>query len=154
MKKILFLICALFSMNAFAISIPITEGMLNAQVSNSFPKTIKKVELSNPQITLMNGKSILCMDGIPRVMFLEKAFKTCASFKPVWNEKESRLEATNLEILDLEVKDVGSLPPALKFLVTEVISGIEPLVLYKADSWLFKQISAIEIEKNMIYLKF
>lgn len=154
MKKLFVAIIACTSINAFAISIPITESMVNSRVSESFPKTVKKVELSNPQITLMEGKSILCLEGIPRIMFLDKAFKSCASFKPFWNEKESRLEATHLELIDLTITEVGSVPSVLRILMSEVLIGIEPLVLYKADSWFLKQVSSIEVTKGMMYLKY
>lgn len=155
MKKILaFFAAAFLSINAFAISIPVTEGMVNYQVKQQFPKTIKKIELSNPQIVFLENKSVLCMEGIPRIMFLDKQFKFCATFRPVWNEKLSRLEATHLELTDMDVEGVGSLSPATKVILNEVMIGLEPLVLYKADSWLMKQISGIEVEKGTMYLKF
>lgn len=49
MKKVIFALLSLFSLNAFAISIPVTEGMVNFKVSSFFPKTVRKIELSNPQ---------------------------------------------------------------------------------------------------------
>lgn len=154
MKKIIFALLAFLSLNAFAISVPVTEGMLNSQVSQSFPKTVKKIELSNPQITLLPGKSVICLDGVPRIMFMSKPFKTCASFKPVWNEKEARLEATHMELMDLKVEGVGEVPSAFRAIMNEVLIGIEPLVLHKTDSWILKQVSAIEVDKGIMYLKF
>jgi hypothetical protein len=154
MKKIIFAFLTMFSLNAFAMSIPVTEGMVNSKVSGAFPKTVKKIELSNPQITLLEGKSVLCMDGVPRIMFLDKPFKFCASFKPAWNEKEARLEATHLELMNMDINGVGNVPSSLRVILNEVLVGIEPLVLYKSDSWFLKQISTIEVEKGMMYLKF
>ncbi len=154
MKKIIFAVLSAFSINAYAISLPVTESMVNSKVAQAFPKTIKKIELTNPQITLLNGKSILCMDGIPRIMFLENQFKVCASFKPHWNQKDVRLEATNLELMEINIKDVGSVPSSLKGIISEVLFSIEPLVLYKSDSWFLKQVSSIEVEKGILYLKY
>jgi len=154
MKKLLFATLSALSLNAYAISLPVTESMVNSQVAKTFPKTIKKIELTNPQITLLKGKSILCMDGIPRIMFLENQFKVCASFTPNWNQKEARLEATNMEVMEINIKDVGSVPSALKGIISEVLFAIEPLVLYKSDSWFLKQVSAIEVEKGILYLKY
>lgn len=155
MKKLMFFILALMSMSAYAISLPVTEGMVNSQVSKSFPKTVKKIELSNPQIVLLDGgKSVLCMDGLPRIMFLDKSFKFCATFKPQWNEQLTQLEATHLELTDMDIQGVGTVSKGLKVILNEVLIGLEPVVLYKSDSWLMKQVSSIEVEKGMMYLKF
>jgi hypothetical protein len=154
MKKTIFTLLTMLSMNAYAISLPVTESMVNSQVIKSFPKTIKKIELSNPKITLLNGKSIICMDGVPRIMFLQKPFKMCASFKPSWNEKESRLEATHMNLMEMNIDGVGNVPASLKGILSETVVMLEPLVLYKSDSWLTKQISSIEVEQGMMYLKF
>jgi hypothetical protein len=154
MKKTIFALLTILSTNAYAISIPVTEGMVNSQVEKTFPKTIKKVELSNPKITLLDGRSIICMDGVPRIMFLQKPFKMCASFKPNWNAKESRLEATHMELMNVDIQGVGNIPSSLKGILSEVLVMIEPLSLYRSDSWLTKQITAIEVEKGVMYLKF
>lgn len=154
MKKITFALLTLFSVNAYALSLPVTESMVNSQVVKAFPKVVKKIELSNPKITLLDKQSVICMDGVPRIMFLQKPFKMCASFTPGWNEKESRLEATNMEITSLEINGVGNVPPSLKGVISEVLVMIEPLVLYKSESWLTRQISSIEVTKGIMYLKF
>lgn len=154
MKKTIFALITMLSMNAYAVSLPVTEGMLNSQVEKTFPRTIKKVELTNPKITLLDGKSIICMDGVPRIMFLQKPFKMCASFKPQWNAKESRLEATHMELTSIDIQGVGNIPPSLKRILGEVLVMIEPLPLYKSDFWLTKQISSIEVEKGLMYIKF
>lgn len=153
-KMISFFILIFINFNVFALSIPVNQGMVNYQIQQQFPKTIKKIELSNPQIVFIDNKSILCMDGIPKIMFLDKKFKFCATFKPVWNEKLSRLEATNLELNSMDIDGVGSLSSATKIILNEVLISLEPLVLYKSDSWLIKQISSIEVEKGTMYLKF
>lgn len=153
-KRFFVAIIACTSINAFSISIPITESIVNVYVSESFPKTVKKIELSNPQITLIEGKSIICLEGIPKIMFLYNKFKTCSSFKPVWNKKESRLEATQFEIINLTIKDIGSVPSALRVIMNEVLIGVEPLILYKADQWFLKQVNSIEINKGILYLKY
>lgn len=154
MKKFILAIFAMLSMNAFAISIPVTEGMVNSQVREQFPKTIKKIELSNPQIVFLDNKSVICIDGVPRIMFLDKTFKFCATFRPVWNAQLGRLEATHLELTDFDIEGVGSVSPATKVLLNEVMIGLEPLVLYKTDSWILKQITAVEVQKGTMYLKF
>lgn len=155
MNKIFtFIIATMLSMNAFAISLPITEGIVNNQVREQFPKTVKKIEFSNPHIVFLENKSVLCIDGIPRIMFLDKPFKFCATFKPVWNEKEARLEATHLELNDFDIEGVGSLSGTQKLLLNEVLINLEPLVLYKSDSWFMKQITSIEVQKGTMYLKF
>jgi hypothetical protein len=154
MKKTIFTLLTMLSVNAYAISLPISEAMVNSQVVKSFPKTIKKIELSNPKITLLDGKSIICMDGVPRIMFLQKPFKMCASFKPNWNEKEARLEATHMELMEMNIEGVGNVPASLKGILSETVVMLEPLVLYKSDSWFTKQISSIEVEKGIMYLKF
>jgi hypothetical protein len=154
MKKTIFALLTILSTNVYAVSLPVTEGMVNSQVEKSFPKTIKKVELSNPKITLLDSKSIICMDGIPRIMFLQKPFKMCASFNPHWNAKESRLEATHMELTSVDIQGVGSIPPSLNGILSEVLVMIEPLSLYRSDSWLTKQISSIEVGKGVMYLNF
>lgn len=113
MKKFILAIFSMLSMNAFAISIPVTEGMVNSQVREQFPKTIKKIELSNPQIVFLDNKSVICIDGVPRIMFLDKPFKFCATFRPVWNAQLGRLEATHLELTDFDIE--GSVSPEPKY---------------------------------------
>ena len=157
MKKIFFLVAAvMLSANVFSfpISIPLSESIVNSQVSSQFPKTIKKIEFSNPKIVFLDNKSVLCVDGIPRIIFLDKTFKFCATFTPVWNEKLARLEANNLELTDLNIDGIGLVSESKRLLINELMIGLEPLVLYKSDSWFVKQITSIEVQKGTMYLKF
>ncbi len=142
------------SSSALALSIPVTEGMVNDRVGQSFPKTVQRVELSKPEIILLEGKSLLCMQGVPKIPFFNKPFKVCASFKPTWNSKEAQLEATKMELTELNMEGVGSVPASFKGLLSEVLVAVEPLVLYKSDSWFLKQIDSVEVNKGMMYLKF
>lgn len=153
-KFFIFIIATMLSINVLAISIPITEEVVNDKIREKFPKTVKKIEFSNPYIVFLENKSVLCMDGIPRIIFLNKPFKFCATFKPVWNEKEARLEATHLELNDFDIEGVGSISDTQKLILNEVIINLEPIVLYKSDSWFIKQISSIEVQKGTMYLKF
>ena len=147
MKKIfVFLVAIMLSVNAFSfgISVPITESIVNSQITSQFPK----------KIVFLDNQSILCIKGIPRIMFLDKEFKFCATFTPLWNEKLSRLEATHLQLTNLDIDGIGSVSDSNKILLNELMIGLEPLVLYKSESWFFKQVTSIKVEKSTMYLNF
>lgn len=157
MKKIfVFLVAIMLSVNAFSfgISVPITESIVNSQITSQFPKTIKNIEFYQPKIVFLDNQSILCIKGIPRIMFLDKEFKFCATFTPLWNEKLSRLEATHLQLTNLDIDGIGSVSDSNKILLNELMIGLEPLVLYKSESWFFKQVTSIKVEKSTMYLNF
>lgn len=155
MKNVfLMMITGLLSINAFAMSIPVSEEMVNKKINEQFPKTIKKIELSNPKIVLLENQSLLCMNGIPQIMFLNKSFTFCAKFKPVWNQSLTQLEATNLELTELNVDNIGNISSQNKLIINTIMSAMEAVVLYKSDNWLTKKVTDIKIEKSVMYIQF
>ncbi len=155
MKKFLFSILMMLSFNVFAFSIPITSGIINSQISDSFPQTVQKVELSDPRVILKEDKAIICLTGLPKIFLLDKKFQFCASFKPVWNAQLTQLEAKDLELLGFDMDGIGKVNNTLRLVLNnEVLPHIKPIKIYKSDSWISKQVSDIEIEKSVMYIKF
>ena len=160
MKKlgiIVFSIVLLVSFKSFSfpISIPVSESVVNYQVTKSFPKTVKKIELANPQVVLLQNKAVICMEGVPQIMFLDKKFKFCATFKPEWNTETAELKAKDLQLTDFDMDKFGKVPDLLKSILNkEVLPNIGSISLYKSDSWITKQISSVELDKGMMYIHF
>ncbi len=157
MKKILtFLTFSCLSISSFAFfSIPITEGIVNSTISSSFPKEVKKVELTDPKIFLLDGNTaLLCLTGQPKIMFIDKKFQFCSNFVPKWNAEKKSLEATNLQLVDFDINGITKVNGSVKILVNQLLPYIDAVTLYKTDSWIGKQVSEIEVSKGMLYIKF
>ncbi len=118
MKKIfVFLSFFSFLLPSFAFfSIPLTEGIVNGTIASSFPKEIKKVEFTNPQIFLLDGNTaLICLTGQPKIMLLDKKFQFCSNFVPKWNPQKMALEATNLQLVDFDINGITKVNGPPKF---------------------------------------
>ncbi len=142
----------LFVSLAFALSaskvfaVEISEEMLNKYVEQGLAKKANRdVQLLNPKVTLLDGYATLCAKVRTKVFPRDVEF--CADMTPTWRQETGSLLATKMALVSLNAPGVSEKDIELvKMIVNQVVlPRLEGIEVYKADSFIGKQISGLTV---------
>jgi len=132
------------SFSALAIDIP--EATLNRFVAERLAeKQHRDVRILAPKITLLDGYATLC--ATVRVKLIPGDVDLCANMTPQWRQETGSLLATRMALVSLSApgireKDVELLKALVNQAVLPRLEGVE---VYRDDSFIGKQISAVKV---------
>lgn len=145
MKRLLVsLAFALSASTVFAIEL--SEEMVNNYVEQGLAKKSNRdVQLLNPKVSLLDGYATLC--STVRTRFFPRDVEFCADMTPTWRQETGSLLATKMALVSLNAPGVSEKDIELvKMIVNQVIlPRLEGVEVYKADSFIGKQISGLTV---------
>ncbi len=145
MKTALFA-SALLLGSSSALAIDISESMLNSFVAQKLAeKQHRDVQVLAPKITLLDGHATLC--ATVRAKLIPGDVDLCANMTPQWRQETGSLLATRMALVSLRApgvkeKDVELLKALVNQVVLPRLEGVE---VYRDDSFIGKQISAVKV---------
>ena len=129
-----------------ALAIDISEATLNQFVAQKLAeKQHRDVQVFAPKITLLDGHATLC--ATVRAKLIPGDVDLCANMTPQWRQETGSLLATRMALVSLSAPGVKEKDvELLKALVNQaVLPRLEGVEVYRADSLIGKQISAVKV---------
>lgn len=145
MKTALFALALLLGCSSSR-AIDISEATLNRFVAEKLAeKQHRDVQVLAPKITLLDGHATLC--ATVRARMIPRDVALCANMTPQWRQETGSLLATRMALVSLSApgikeKDVQLLKALVNQAVLPRLEGVE---IYRDDSFIGKQISAVKV---------
>lgn len=133
----------------------ISESALNDYVAQAIArKATRDVQLLSPKVTLQDGYAKLCASLASS--FLKRPVDFCADVTPVWRAESGSLHATKMALVSLDAPGVREKDiELLKSLVNQlVLPGLDGVEVYRADSFIGKQLSWLTVLPGRLELGF
>lgn len=144
--KTALLTLALVLGSSSTLAIDISEATLNRFVAEKLAeKQHRDVQVLAPKITLLDGHATLC--ATVRTRLIAGDVDLCANMTPQWRQETGSLLATRMALVSLSAPGVKEKDvELLKALVNQaVLPRLEGVEVYRADSLIGKQISAVRV---------
>lgn len=145
MKRLLVSLAFAFSAS-MVFAIELSEEMVNNYVEQGLAKKANRdVQLLNPKVSLLDGYATLCSTVRTKIFPRDVGF--CADMTPTWRQETGSLLATKMALVSLNAPGVSEKDTELvKMIVNQVIlPRLEGVEVYKADSFIGKQISGLRV---------
>ncbi len=137
-----------------ASALTLSARVVDAGVSLMFPKTIKKIEISEPKVDIKDNKALFCAflnNTLIQTVFQQKVYM-CSKFVPAWNTKTKEIMITKMTDIQLTVQQGGQKQDKwngfFKLLETDVLPQLEPIPIYKMDNMFTQSVKSIGIIDN------
>lgn len=145
MKRLL--LSLVFALSSSTVSaIEVSEEMVNKYVAQGLArKANRNVQVLDPKVTLLDGYATLCATVHARVYPRDVQF--CADMTPKWRQETGSLLATKMTLVSLNTPGVSERDiEVIKLIVNQgVLPRMEGMEIYKADSFIGKQISGLTV---------
>lgn len=152
MKHVFLLIALLIAGTAYAIDVP--ESVITNGLQDKFPIVKGDFELTNPQISLLDGKGLFCAVAKPKSA--KSGIDFCATFIPKWRKDSATLHISKPNITSLKMPGVADseLDWTKKLLNKVVMPQLENFQLYKADNFIGKQVTSVKVKLGYLDVSF
>ena len=138
-----------------AAAFEISESALNDYVAQGLARrSTRDVQLLNAKVTLHDGYTNFCASVASP--FLKRPVDFCADVTPVWRAESGSLLATKMALVSLDAPGVREKDVELvKSLVNQlVLPGLDGVEVYRADSFIGKQVSWLKVLPGRLELGF
>ena len=131
-----------------------SESAVSKYVEIKVPKTVAGVQLLAPKVTLKEGKATFC--AIARPKLFPKDAEFCSDLTPQWRQETASLLGTKMSLTSLTVAGASekSLESTKKLVNSVVLPALEGIEIYKADNFIGRRVSAINVKPGKLDLTF
>lgn len=156
LKRIFLLFISIFTLlEAQALSIGISKEMIDSALIKKFPLQKYTITLDHPILKFKKEIEKIEICGKWSEKITRSTGDFCLDALPVWNKGKGDIEIAKLNILKLNAKDLGELPPEIaRALNTSVLNLLDGTSIYHVPDLVGKFLENIQVEDNGLRLLF